>query len=288
MNYINTYSQDYYMNPTYMNEINSDSESDCTPPELISGSDDDLEQSIQNEPITQSTNNNNNNSENIMTTYNEFIPTLYERLQEYASRIPPLHYAQPSATISDNMNDEMPPLEPITPTPEPSPILERLQPVQILLMNALQQQMLQDEEAQYQQDIEDAIQQSMNHSQPSVKRVVQDTVFSSFRQISYSESVGQILGYTQCPINMDEFEEGELIIQLPCEHCFSYNAIHKWLHTESASCPVCREELEYKEVVVHSNTNIDNTDDNEYDDVGHLVEFDSQEDETDCETESEY
>ena len=50
-----------------------------------------------------------------------------------------------------------------------------------------------------------------------------------------------------CPILYSEFEEGEDIIKLPCEHCFNPKAIEIWLSKEKAECPVCRFQLEYTE-----------------------------------------
>lgn len=61
---------------------------------------------------------------------------------------------------------------------------------------------------------------------------------------------------TSCPIMQTDFEEGEEIIVLPCNHCFNPEAIHKWLN-EKSECPVCRYELESEEV------RIDNDNDND-------------------------
>ena len=40
----------------------------------------------------------------------------------------------------------------------------------------------------------------------------------------------------------------EKITQLPCKHIFETEAIKTWLKEESNSCPVCRYELDFKEV----------------------------------------
>lgn len=52
----------------------------------------------------------------------------------------------------------------------------------------------------------------------------------------------------QCPIMFTDFEEGEEIAELPCKHIFGKDAIVKWLEKEDASCPVCRDKLDSKEV----------------------------------------
>ena len=53
---------------------------------------------------------------------------------------------------------------------------------------------------------------------------------------------------TNCPITQDDFEEGQLIIELPCHHIFEPDSIMKWLNTHSHKCPVCRYELDSIEV----------------------------------------
>jgi hypothetical protein len=56
---------------------------------------------------------------------------------------------------------------------------------------------------------------------------------------------------TACGIWQEEFEAGEAIKVLPCNHAFRAEAITKWLTTEKAECPMCRFKLESKEVIVH-------------------------------------
>jgi len=47
-----------------------------------------------------------------------------------------------------------------------------------------------------------------------------------------------------CPISQKEFEEGEEVAQLPCNHIFEPENILKWLEKENATCPICRFKLE--------------------------------------------
>ena len=56
-----------------------------------------------------------------------------------------------------------------------------------------------------------------------------------------------------CPITREEFKENEEIIQLPCEHIFSKDAIITWLETEAAICPICRKKLKSKEIKNETN-----------------------------------
>lgn len=49
---------------------------------------------------------------------------------------------------------------------------------------------------------------------------------------------------TQCPISLDEFEDGEVVCQIRhCRHIFRRRNIMRWFETHSC-CPVCRHDLE--------------------------------------------
>ena len=139
--------------------------------------------------------------------------------------------------------------------------------ISALLMASFNQLQNQQEEAQYERDLEAATQASVNEEQPVTKRVIQDGLFDTFRRIEYDDTVGEDLGYTQCPIDYEEFEEGEVLVELPCGHCFSYRPIEKWLTTESSKCPMCREEMDYKEIVVRQRIGGDDEDEDGADDV---------------------
>lgn len=43
-----------------------------------------------------------------------------------------------------------------------------------------------------------------------------------------------------CPIFLNEFKENDEIATLPCNHCFSKDAVMHWLTNENNSCPTCR------------------------------------------------
>ena len=104
-------------------------------------------------------------------------------------------------------------------------------------------------------------------SQPSPNHAVTQTMFRSLGDESpYKQVVSQTglsqLKYTffddethetkGCPISGDEFEEGERIVTLPCDHTFSEAAIMRWITEENATCPICRFELEAREVRVEA------------------------------------
>jgi hypothetical protein len=73
------------------------------------------------------------------------------------------------------------------------------------------------------------------------------------REMTYDpETAEELKINTACGIWQEEFEKGEEIKIMPCNHAFRGEAITKWLTTEKAECPICRFKLEEsKEVIVH-------------------------------------
>jgi len=51
-----------------------------------------------------------------------------------------------------------------------------------------------------------------------------------------------------CCIIFEDFEEGQDVIKLPCNHIFNPEGIKTWLKEEQAKCPICRYELDFDEV----------------------------------------
>jgi hypothetical protein len=47
-------------------------------------------------------------------------------------------------------------------------------------------------------------------------------------------------GLTRCVICLDHFSVGELLKQLPCNHCFHSVCVSKWL-AERSTCPICQQ-----------------------------------------------
>jgi hypothetical protein len=92
---------------------------------------------------------------------------------------------------------------------------------------------------------------------PSVKHVIDVADGEShekhgIREMIYDpETAEELKINTACGIWQEEFEKGEAIKVLPCNHAFRAEAITKWLTTEKAECPICRFKLDSKEVIVH-------------------------------------
>jgi len=52
-----------------------------------------------------------------------------------------------------------------------------------------------------------------------------------------------------CPITLENFNENDKIIELPCNHIFKEKGILRWLKEEHNCCPVCRKEIEGQEKI---------------------------------------
>lgn len=83
-----------------------------------------------------------------------------------------------------------------------------------------------------------------------VKNVVDEKGMAEISEkIFTAEMVEKWKINTVCGIWQEDFEEGEPIKILPCNHAFKAGAIEKWLTIEKAECPMCRFSLSSKEVV---------------------------------------
>ena len=92
--------------------------------------------------------------------------------------------------------------------------------------------------------LERAIARSQEET-PKIKKVLSSEGRSKLLSKKYSKSLPHG-GF--CPITQLEFTEGDIITCLPCGHYFDPASINRWVSSTSASCPVCRHELPYKEV----------------------------------------
>jgi hypothetical protein len=81
------------------------------------------------------------------------------------------------------------------------------------------------------------------------KNVISDKGKEELKTVHFSKENNSIINDT-CPILHTQFEEGEEITQLPCNHFFDTTAIMNWLENEKAECPVCRYKLHNKEIKI--------------------------------------
>ena len=90
--------------------------------------------------------------------------------------------------------------------------------------------------------------------QKKYKYVISDAGKRQLKQIKYNSTCN----VDTCSITLNKFEENEILIQLPCNHIFSKDAILQWLENEHAHCPMCKYKLDSikKEVEQDNNNNI--------------------------------
>jgi hypothetical protein len=87
-----------------------------------------------------------------------------------------------------------------------------------------------------------------------VKRVASAEGLKEVKVFEYSkEGAGTVAAPTSpkeemCAITQMAFEEGDLVAEMPCGHRFDKECLFRWLETESAACPVCRKEVDSREV----------------------------------------
>ena len=76
--------------------------------------------------------------------------------------------------------------------------------------------------------------------QKKYKYVISDAGKRQLKQIKYNSTCN----VDTCSITLNKFEENEILIQLPCNHIFSKDAILQWLENEHAHCPMCKYKLD--------------------------------------------
>ena len=90
---------------------------------------------------------------------------------------------------------------------------------------------------------------SLYDSRP-VKNVVDEKGIAQITEKIYTAQMAEELKInTVCGIWQEDFEEGEPIKILPCNHAFKAGAITRWLSEDKAECPICRFSLSSKEVI---------------------------------------
>lgn len=91
------------------------------------------------------------------------------------------------------------------------------------------------------------------YDQPVYKKIASKKGIKQLKEIIFDSSLNQS---DTCPITQDKFINGETIIELPCSHMFSKEAIMEWVTKENACCPICRFELNSKEEKIETTPEI--------------------------------
>ena len=97
------------------------------------------------------------------------------------------------------------------------------------------------------------INRSFAEDSPKYKNILSENgksqiQFKKFNKADFSDQLS-------CPITQDQFEDDQIIAQLPCQHIFEKEAIMKWVQNENASCPSCRFKLDSVEEEIKKDTN---------------------------------
>ena len=99
-------------------------------------------------------------------------------------------------------------------------------------------------------DILENVLQTSIHDIGGYKKVISDEGKKEINFLKYESSKFE---EKKCTITQEEFEEKQIIAQLPCNHIFNKEGILYWLENESNACPICRRELKHKEIKIEYN-----------------------------------
>ena len=121
-----------------------------------------------------------------------------------------------------------------------------------------------------------------------VKQVIDDEACVEIRdEIFHPDMVEKMKINGACGIWQTDFEEGDKIKILPCNHAFVADAIMKWLKEEKAECPICRNALKSKEIICHDHPGHQGHQGHAYAGAGAHVEYDDEEHDNDNDNEGE-
>ena len=98
-------------------------------------------------------------------------------------------------------------------------------------------------------ELENSIVNSLEFSDKKYKKVISDNGKKELKKLQFKKNDDNYKNDI-CPIIQTEFDDNEIITQLPCQHCFNTEAITRWLEKEKAECPICRFELDYDEIKI--------------------------------------
>jgi len=90
--------------------------------------------------------------------------------------------------------------------------------------------------------INETLHQSLNDTNP-IKHVISDEEKNKLIPVPFKDCRNKEEN-TRCSITQEEFQDDDLVIQLPCDHCFCQEDIMNWLTKEKGECPVCRYKFE--------------------------------------------
>jgi hypothetical protein len=95
-------------------------------------------------------------------------------------------------------------------------------------------------------EIQNTMNQSLNDANP-IKFVISENEKNKLVPVKF-KNIRCKDENTKCSITQEEFNDDDEVIQLPCNHCFTEEAIMNWLTKEKGECPVCRYKFECVEI----------------------------------------
>jgi len=95
-------------------------------------------------------------------------------------------------------------------------------------------------------EIQNTLNQSFNDTNP-IKFVISEDEKNKLVPVKFKDIRCKDEN-TKCSITQEEFNDDDEVIQLPCNHCFTEEAIMNWLTKEKGECPVCRYKFECVEI----------------------------------------
>jgi hypothetical protein len=113
------------------------------------------------------------------------------------------------------------------------------------------------------------------------KNIISDEGKKKLKTIKYEKNICN----PSCPIYYVDFEIGQEITILPCNHGFCSEAINQWLSNEKAECPVCRMEFDSVEVKIKKDNSFINEETVTIAEESELEESESDEEEENVERE---
>ena len=98
--------------------------------------------------------------------------------------------------------------------------------------------------------IQEFINESINQNTPRRRPTTLRQFFDSCHVFIYNNDLSN--NQIHCPITMQNFNNGEICIRLPCNHIFKFRPLLQWL-TTARTCPMCRRQIPHTSQ--HTNRN---------------------------------
>ena len=131
-----------------------------------------------------------------------------------------------------------------------SPELERIIE-QRFLTPTQYNRIMQEEQEQIERIILNDINEINEITQQEIKykKILDPEEISNIKKVTYNEYSRNKESINECCyIELEDFNDNETILRLPCKHYFKKDAIMQWFQKESHRCPLCRYELNFREV----------------------------------------